>query len=370
MPGNWEYTCFAFQQQKKAPLFVLFHAKVSEIIQWAGIDELGPKSWGPQREGKEARVDAITNFLSADPRNSIPTAIIVAFGQGMSKLKEANPYQLQIQVEDQKAATIVDGQHRLMGLSEFDPNIEVSVVGLLEVDPVEKAFQFLVINNKASRVPATHTKALLARMQQTNLSQRLKGARLAFDVSGIRDVDLVNSIEDSPFYQMIDWTITPKDGRLVPATAIEQSLEYIGGLGIPEFDDRDVRRSVLLAIWKAIKEHWGDLWVEDSRLISKVGILSLTRFVADRITNWADNDEINIEITDLSQIEKQTKKIVSYMDKQFWTVPWSEKARGGFDTTQGRDRVLAAITQLFRNGRREIPWYTDIDIIDRTAATE
>jgi len=181
-------------------------------------------------------------------------------------------------------------------------------------------------------------------------------------------VDLVNSDPDSPFFKTIDWTTTPAANRMVQATSIELSLDYLGGLGIPEFEDRDVRRSVFLVMWKTIRAKWSSLWKKDSRLVSKVGIVCLTRFIADRITNWADSDDLDIEVTDLEEIEAQTRKIIQYMDPKFWTTPWAEKAQGGFDTNQGRERVMSAITQLFRNGRREIAWYTDIEIIDRSAA--
>jgi hypothetical protein len=96
----------------------------------------------------------------------------------------------------------------------------------------------------------------------------------------------------------------------------------------------------------------------------------LTRFIVDRIANWADSDQLDIEVTDLEEIERQTKKIIGYMDARFWTTPWAEKAQGGFDTNQGRDRVLRAIQQLYRNGRRDLDWYTDIDIIDVSAAAK
>jgi DGQHR domain-containing protein len=275
---------------------------------------------------------------------------------------------LKIKAGSVKAGAVVDGQHRLYGIAKFDPKVPVAVVGIVDADAVERAFQFLVINNKASKVPATHTKALLAKMSNTTLPERLKTAKLAFDADGIRDIDLVNQDKDSPFYQSIDWTTTPREKRMVPATAIELALDYLGGLGIAEFEDRDTRRSVFLTVWKAIKGEWGPLWIDKSRLISKVGIVCLTRFILDLITSWADNDELEINLTDLDDIKQQTLKIINHMDRKFWTTPWAEKAPGGFDTTQGRDRVLAALVQLHRNGRKDIPWYTDIDIIDRAGA--
>lgn len=366
------YPALSFKQRGAGgPRCVLFQAPVSEILQWADIGALGPKSVGAQREKKEARVVAIRKFMEANPANTIPTALIVAFNNGRSTFTEAaaGVGQLQVKGGTTKAATIVDGQHRLYGINEFDPKTPVAVVGLVDTNEVETAFQFLVINNKSSRVAATHTKALLASMTSTALASRLKSAKLAFDAEGIRDIDLINSDTDSPFYQSIDWTTTPPEKRMVQATAIELSLDYLSGLGISEFDDRDVRRSVFLVIWKTIKSEWSTIWVKDSRLISKVGIVVLTRFIADLITNWADSDDLDIEVTDLEQIQEQTTKIIGHMDKRFWTTPWAEKAQGGFDTNQGRDRVLAAIVQMYRNGRKEIPWYTDIDIIDRAASS-
>lgn len=352
---------------------MMFVAPVKEILEFSDVDQLSPTTLGPQREQKEARVQAIAKFIAVDNQNTIPTAVILAFRQGAASFKASNATKvgfLAVKAGTKKIATIVDGQHRLFGINAVDPSMEVAVVGLLDADEVECAFQFLVVNNKASRVPATHTKALLAKMKGSALANRLKNARLAFDVEGIKDVDLANSDPDSPFFKTIDWTTTPVADRMVQATAIELSLDYLQGLGMPEYDDRDVRRSVFLTMWKTIKAEWKPLWKKDCRLVSKVGIVCLTRFIADRITNWADNDELHIEVTDLDEIETQTRKIIQYMDQRFWSTPWAEKAQGGFDTAQGRERVVQAITQLYRNGKRQIAWYSDIDIIDRSIAKD
>jgi DGQHR domain-containing protein len=379
-----EYAALSFRQRgDKGPELVIFHAPVKEIREWAALGELGPDTQGPQREKKEARVQAISKFLSADEQNTIPTALILAFGEGKASFvplaietQDDNPVtkscggNLIIQAGTNFAATIVDGQHRLYGIDNFDPNMEVAIVALLDANQVERAFQFLIINNKASRVATTHTKALLSKMKDTTLATRLQGAKLAFDVEGINDIDIVNVDQDSPFYMTIDWTTTPAENRMVQATSIELSLDYLGGLGIAEYADRDIRRSVFLVIWKVIKNQWNTLWKKDSRLVSKIGIICLTRFIIDRIVNWADSDELNIEVTDLDVVETQTRNIIKYLDPKFWTTPWAEKSQGGFDTNQGRERVLAAITQLYRNGRRDMPWYTDIDIIERASAKD
>ena len=365
---NVEFRAFKFRQRDHlAPEIVLFFAPVGQIQEFATVEGLTPTTNGSQREQKPAKVLAIKKFLDADPKNTIPTAIILAFVPGGAKFQAKNGGTLSISWGAAHAATIVDGQHRLFGIASYDPNMEVAVVGLLEADSVERAFQFLVINNKSTKVPATHTKAILAKMKATGLAKRLKGARLSFDAEGIKDVDLVNSDPDSPFYNSIDWTTTPAAKRLVQATAIELSLTYMSGLQLAELEDRDIRRSVFLTVWKTIKSTWPKLWKKDSRLLSKVGIFCLTRFIIHRISEWADNEVLDIDITDLEVIEHQTKAILNHMDQRFWLAPWAEKSSGGFDTNQGRDRVLAALTQLYRNGRKDLDWYTDIDIVDSAA---
>lgn len=368
------YNAFYFRQRgDSSPALVMFSAPVGELLGIAEVDQLGPRSLGPQREQKEARVQAIKKFLSSDEQNTIPSAVILAFKQGKAKFKPVTSSSVGILEIERTGmvATIVDGQHRLYGLKLFNPETLVAVVGLLDADEVERAFQFLVINNKSSKVPATHTKALLAKMKSTELLKRLRGAKIAFDAEGINDIDLVNSDRESPFYRSIDWTTTPEADRMVQATAIELSLDYLGGIGLPELEDRDVRRSVFLTIWKTIKDQWNNLWVKDSHLISKVGIYCLTRSIIDRLASWADNDELDIDITDLEQVEEQTKKIIQYMDTRFWAASWAENAKGGFDTNQGRERVMSAIRQLYRNGRRDIAWHTDIDIVEHsTVANE
>lgn len=375
---EYSYAALKFEQHgKAAPSLVIFHAPVGEVLSWAEVGELettrkSAKKTGAQREQKKAKVRAIKKFLAADRRNIIPTAVIVAFSEGTAEFDEGvrEGGTLTITAGATYAANIVDGQHRLYGMKEFSPDTQAALVGLLDADHVEKAFQFLVINNKSSRVAATHTKALLSRMHRTELSKRLGLAKMSFEVEGIKDVDLVNTDAESPFYQTIDWTTTPKDKRMVQATAIEMSLDYIGGLGISEYDDHDVRRSVFLTMWKTVKQHWKPLWKRRSRLVSKVGIVCLTKFVMDMIVKWSENDELEIELTDLEDIVIQTKKIISLMDVKFWTAEWAEGSQGGFDTNQGRERVVRALSQLHRNGRQKEEWYTDIDIISRTSVDD
>lgn len=364
------YPAMSFVQRgKKAPSIILFHAPVGEVLKWAAPVELGPEGKGPQRAKRPAKIDAIRKFLTSDERNTIPTAVVLAFRSRNAEFAASKGAHIgTVRVLAKKnSASIVDGQHRLDGMFAFDPNVQVAIVGLLGVDAVEEAFQFLVINNKATKVPTVHVKSLLAKMHSTALARRLAGAKMALDVAGVRDVDILNLDKDSPFFQSVAWPSTTKSKQMIPATALEMSLEYMGSLAVPEYEDRDVRRSVFMAIWRSVRARWPDLWRPKMRLVSKVGIICLTRFTVEKMVAWADNDHIEISLGDLDDVEEQTRKILSYMDGEFWTAPWAEKAQGGFDTAQGRERVYDAITMMYRNLRRRQPWSADIDILDSDA---
>ena len=81
--------------------------------------------------------------------------------------------------EGKKIATVIDGQHRLLGMARFSDDIRVNVVALLTDDTDEDAFQFLVINNKAAKVSTDHIKSLLFERNNESLKARLSKARLS-----------------------------------------------------------------------------------------------------------------------------------------------------------------------------------------------
>src|SRR5436305_314127 len=80
MPSTFEYPAFIYRQRSNvgAPRFCIFHAKVSEILQWAAIQRLSKDDPAAvQREPKPTRILGIKRFFDREPRNTIPTAVVV-----------------------------------------------------------------------------------------------------------------------------------------------------------------------------------------------------------------------------------------------------------------------------------------------------
>jgi hypothetical protein len=97
-----------------------------------------------------------------------------------------------------KPGLVIDGQHRLLGMQRFHPDCKVCVVALLNVDDMEKAFQFLVINSKAAKVPTDHIRTLALDYQEDELAERLKTARVVLH-DNLKYVGIMDTDEDSPF---------------------------------------------------------------------------------------------------------------------------------------------------------------------------
>jgi len=78
--ASYHYPCLVYSQRqevKDSPTFCLFHAPVGEILEWADIKRLEEEAGAPQRRTSPAKVGAIKNFLKHEPKNTIPTSVIL-----------------------------------------------------------------------------------------------------------------------------------------------------------------------------------------------------------------------------------------------------------------------------------------------------
>jgi len=187
----------------------MFAAKVGDILRWADIKPRVGKAGAPQRAVNNAKRRAVGRFFELDPKNTIPTGVIVnldlppdAFAPiGDGSHPSAKVVTIRFE-EGSKPGFIVDGQHRVLGMNQVDPNLQVNVIALLGADEMEIAFQFLVINNKASKVSTDHIRALALDYKKEDLEERLRKGRLNLDLR-FGFVGFADSDESSPFRGLI-----------------------------------------------------------------------------------------------------------------------------------------------------------------------
>lgn len=367
---TFHYECLVTRQRgaQEAPTFCLFHAPVGEILQWADIKRLEEEAGAPQRRTSPAKVRAIKRFLDTDQRNTIPTSVILTIDTPLDHIHPVNVDGshsfaiLDVDLTDgtPKPGLVIDGQHRLLGMKDYAPNTDVNVVAILGASDMEKAFQFLVINNKASKVSMDHIRALALHYEEAALKTRLETARLNLDPN-VGYVGLVNNEDDSPFHGIISWPLTPEADRIVVPASIEASISYIQQKKLRPFESEDVLIEFFFTIWRRIKEHWQDLWNNESRLLSKVGVVCMTQYMTDALIGSYDLGQL--DVSDPEQIAHLVDEVLSNQERSFWRVPWTSTS---YDTKVGRALIVDSLIQIARNVRGGLPWYEDVELVDST----
>jgi DGQHR domain-containing protein len=374
----FDYKCLSYKQRdsEAAPLFCIFHAKAAEIDQWAVVDRLGPGNrTAAQRRLNQARATQVRRYLSAYEKNTIPTALLIALDDlnGVVQLITENGIQkIRIDpLEGQKPGLIIDGQHRLRGVLDFSGELELTVIALLGASEEEKAFQFLVVNNKAQKVPKSHITALQLNYPQEDLNDRLrKSARMGLTDQIYELLKIVDEDAESPFRGKLDWETNPEEHKWVVPSAIELAFSSLRTAERKDLDE-DLWIDFFISIWSVVQHDWPDLWKDprpavtgaesESRLLHKVSIITLFTFLSKLLFGKADDFDEPLDLSDIPAVKTATSKFLSGLDPQFFTVKWR---LGEFDTRQGRDRILRGLNAVYQFKRAGIDWKKEIDFVE------
>jgi len=372
---HYKYTCIKNQQRAGdgANVFLLFHAKAGELYEWAAIERYtADKKDGPQRLPQKAKIAEVKRFFEQDSRNTIPTALLISLSVPAGAMTQPYPERPEIiSLEfnfDENAnplaqpGMIVDGQHRLLGVIAFQPDLMLNVVVMVNVSDDETAFQFLVVNNKASRVSSNHLRALVHNYQEAALSKRLRDVRMSIS-QNLDFVGLVDTEANSPFKGIIDWPNNQQEGQaskgFVPPNAIESCIAFIKQKRITELEDDAILLGFFLTIWTVVKAKWTNQFKKETHLLEKVPIICLTQFLVENISHEYDNDKL--DVTNFEQVADNVDRVTNSINPKLWEVKWSAK---GLDTSAGRAMLIETLTEMRRNINAGRNWYDKISIID------
>lgn len=372
---EFNYNCLTYVQKTSSdiPQFCIFHAPVGEILQWADIKRLDEEDRGPQRRTSTSKVRAISRFMAGDSHNTIPTSIVLTLRVNPEQLITDGEFsKITITVDEndsqsgaatnvgtpKKPGLVIDGQHRLLGIMEYDSTTHVNVVCLLNATDTETAFQFLVINNKASKVSTDHIRALSLQYEEDELSKRLGVARLTLHPN-VGYVGLIDTDENSPFRGMINWPVDQSTTRIIVPSAIETALSYIQQQKIKQFDSEDILIDFFYAIWSTIRDKWPTIWNQQYKLLMKVGIVCMTEYMTDSLV--ASYDLGLLDISNPDEVKVKSADLLSKQKAEFWSVGWTSTS---YDTRAGREMIKESLIRVSRNIRSENKWYEDVDIID------
>lgn len=144
---------------------------------------------GPQREASTTRINEIMRY-SETADAAFPTPIILALPENSYDIDENY-----IHIErNHKIASVVDGQHRLLGISKskYANEFNIPVVFILDATEEQKALIFAIINGKQTRVSASVIYDLFNVIPGRNIFRTTHEIARA-----------MNQNEDSPFYRRL-----------------------------------------------------------------------------------------------------------------------------------------------------------------------
>ena len=379
-----QYCGFKIQQRKSphSPSLFIFASNARDINEWATINRLKDRSGGTQRRLSESRVRAIHKFFSENEINTTPTGIIIAFKPGRTNFSPFDigkvscendfiqwgtlsfDFDPEVPVQE-RPAFVVDGQHRLIGMSQFmGEDLPVLVSAILDADDTEQAFQFIVINNKVSRVPTDLIRSLLVDFNENDLDARLKTARISMYQQAML-VATVDEDSESPFYHMVKWDIRGDNVNLaIKPQAIESGFSYIRHV-FPRLDeDEDSLIDFFFGIWLGIKNVYEELWNNtDNRLFENAGFKTFTSYITDQIAVLVRSgiNVVNVvNIYDPKSVTNFAETIAKQVPVDFWKSTWIGKS---LDTSSGRELIDDQINKIRQNIIDDLPWWTNLTIV-------
>jgi len=380
---QYQYPAVVYRQRNTAEaLFCICTVRVGELRLWARVDRLSPENQqGVQRARKDARVDAIEDFLKVDDRNTIPTSIIVALPKDVvdfggldvgtiGTAPQAATLTITMAEGALQPGLIIDGQHRTDGIAQFDANMPVNLVTIIGPSDDEVAFQFVVINNKVSKVAPEHIKALKIGYSDDQLDARLRrSARMKSSGEPVY-LEQIDTQEDSPFRGRLKWPRNDNDAaRAIPVNAFEIAMAFIGRQRIDQTPSSDPNPDFVvrffIEVWKTVAEKWADTWSDEvSKLTTKVGVICMTEFLVDTLVNWSTSPTADFDLTDLNQVRELTSSALDQLEASFWTSDWNSAS---LDTSSGREKVVESLRTIQRNKLKGLPWNLKIGLMGGTA---
>ncbi|MEG4108903.1 DGQHR domain-containing protein [Microcoleus sp. S13_C5] len=382
---------------KNVTRFFVFNAGAKDLKEWLGIRRIKDVPKGAQRILRKARASAVTKFIEASSINTIPNSILIAFDQDKAKFtslsKEIsegiiqtkssleNPVNILLngcenqldwgiikfsfepnEQEDAKPALIVDGQHRLYGMSDFDKeNLPITVVSLIDATPQEQAFQFIVVNNKAVRVSAENVKSIIADFNEDELEKRLVLARVKY---GDKPLILrsLNDSPSSPFQNLLNWSYNreiTEETQLVPITAIEQTMRYIRKSFTVLENDEDSLIEFFCATWRAVKGNYPELFGKNNQFMTKANISAFNEYITDRLLYFWEMDLLDIFESD--EIEQKVLDIIKRLPQEFWLENWKLRIQ---DTPNFREIIKNDLKTIITNAKLSKNWKNGLELVE------
>lgn len=372
---NYDGILLKQRSNEECPLIFICAIPAKKIKQWVDVIPTREKKGAIQRILSDAHVRSIKNYISASPKNIIPTTITIAIpsdytiidhpegGQCMLKTLQIS----MVEGQTSKPALLIDGQHRLEAMTRVDEEIPLICTIILGANDLERAINFVVINNKAKRVPTDLVKAIVSELDEGERDHfKTRVTSIGLSLGDYNNALIILSLSDfSPFQGLLDWEANRAGQRVIKPLALELALRLVrNDLNTENELDVDEALEILSAMWRGIKQSPGYdiIWLNDeSKLLTKAPFVATTEFLVERLNQKIEDGEI--DPTDIQAVENYSTDLMSKIPGEFWTLDWGPKS---LDTSAGRALIRDALSKIRTNVSRGImDPFNKIDLLTR-----
>ena len=278
----YEFSCQIIKQGLKAPRVAIFSADAYDIDELSTVSRVSEEEEGYQRLVNKRRAFSLTKYVNI-PESVIPTSIVIAVEDDSNYFKiedlklidgKKNQWSAIIKLRvfnNKKPCLIIDGQHRLEGIiNSIHDEYPISVTMLLEADIITQMLHFIIINNKATRIPTSHINELLGSIAKLNTGEEEKlqillGQLGVKNISNETFVAELNS-EDKVFANILDF---PSNAlKIVSSASLKNLIKSSRTNGfLSHIEDDDLKQLIAFnLLWEGIKNKFSKRWDKEIEL--------------------------------------------------------------------------------------------------------
>lgn len=348
----YEFPCQIIQQGLKAPKVAIFSADAYDIAELSTVSRVSEEQEGYQRIVNKRRAFALTKYVDI-PQSVIPTSIVLAVEDNKDyvKIEKIEPIPntenqwiavLKLRIfENRKPCLIIDGQHRLEGIINSTHNsYPIPITLLLNADIVTQMLHFIIINNKATRIPTSHINELMGSISKLSKGEEAKLQILLgqLGIKSISDETFVAELntENKIFANILDFPSNIV--QLVSSASLKGLIKTSRSSGFLSYiEDDDYKQLIAFnMLWQGIKNKFLDRWEFEKSLGEKFsskkikktelnknkklfhsGAISVLGKIVDReLSSVSYRKEWNDNIEKIPEIVE--KKILATLPKNFW----------------------------------------------------
>lgn len=275
--SNWyEFPCQIIRQGVSAPQVAIFSANAYDIAELSTVSRVSEEQEGYQRIVNKRRAFALTKYVDI-PESVIPTSIVLAAEKNneyikIDKLEQINGSEnqwsaiLKLRVfEGKKPCLVIDGQHRLEGIiNSVHSTYPIPITLLLDADIVTQMLHFIIINNKATRIPTSHINELMGSISKLSLGEekRLQVLLGQLGVKSISDETFVAELngEDKVFANLLDFPSNKL--QLISSASLKGLIKTSRSSGFLSYiEDDDYKQLIAFnLLWEGIKNKFLTRW--------------------------------------------------------------------------------------------------------------